>query len=142
MIEHLEKQWLSAYLDGELDTAQSSRVQTHLSTCAECQAYLDELQGLQQQLRQLNNTSVAIDVQTQVLALLPERSMAPQPSGWSVFEYGAAAASVACGLFIGSFILPAEPAAPVELAVMQTLSAHPPGSLCAISAHCYLEPGQ
>jgi putative zinc finger protein len=45
MPSHDELDQLSAYLDGELDGAERSRVDAHLPTCAECRATLDALRA-------------------------------------------------------------------------------------------------
>ena len=71
MIEHIEKQWLSAYLDQQLDAAQQLRVQEHLASCAACRAYLLDLQQLQRDMRMLKTAEKMIDVRAQTLALLP-----------------------------------------------------------------------
>ena len=50
MTEHV-KQWLNAYLDGELRGAYIDRVESHLAECAECSAELDGLRKLSSLLR-------------------------------------------------------------------------------------------
>jgi hypothetical protein len=51
MTEHV-KQWLNAYLDGELRGARMGQVENHLADCAECRTELDELRGLSALLRE------------------------------------------------------------------------------------------
>lgn len=144
MIEHIEKQWLSAYLDQQLGAAQQLRVQEHLASCVACRAYLLDLQQLQQDMRMLKTAGATIDVRAQTLALLPALTPSDLPSSerhsaWSLLEYGAAVASVICGVLIGSWMMPAEKNMPLDLAVVQVLGAEPPGFLCSTSAYCYLE---
>ncbi len=38
MLEHIEKQWLSAYLDEQLSSSQGLRVQEHLARCTVCRS--------------------------------------------------------------------------------------------------------
>lgn len=45
MSEHI-REWLGAYLDGELRGASLRRVEQHLAHCQQCQAELDEMRGL------------------------------------------------------------------------------------------------
>lgn len=139
MIEHIEKQWLSAYLDRQLSAAQYQQVQEHLACCATCRVYLLDLQQLQHDMQMLKTADLAIDVRAQTLALLPVLPSSERYRGWSLLEYGAAVASVVCGLLIGSWMLPAEQYVPMDLAVVQVLGAEPPGFLCSTSAYCYLE---
>lgn len=144
MIEHIEKHWLSAYLDQQLSAAQQLRVQEHLATCAACRAYLLDLQNLQQDMQLLKTADAAIDLCAQTLALLPDVTPLDLPASarhnaWSVLEYGAAVASVVCGLLIGSWIMPAQQHLPLDLAVVQVLGAEPPGFLCSTATYCYLE---
>lgn len=139
MIEHIEKQWLSAYLDRQLSAAQYQQVQEHLACCATCRVYLLDLQQLQHDMQMLKTADLAIDVRAQTLALLPDAPVFERHSAWSLLEYAAAVASVVCGLLIGSWMMPAEESMPLELAVVQVLGAEPPGFLCSRSAYCYLE---
>lgn len=144
MIEHIEKQWLSAYLDRQLSTAQQLRVQEHLASCARCRAYLLDLQHLQEGMQRLKSTDSAIDLRAQTLALLPtltpsDLQSSEQHSAWSLLEYSAAVASIVCGVLIGGWMMPAEQNMPLDLAVVQVLGAEPPGFLCSTSAYCYLE---
>lgn len=139
MIEHIEKHWLSAYLDEQLSAAQHLRVQEHLASCDSCRGYLQALQQLQQDMQLLKSADSVIDVREQTLALLPAAPTAENNSGWSVLEYSAAVASIVCGLLIGSVMMPAEKNIPLDLAVVQVLGAEPPGFLCSTSVYCNLE---
>ncbi len=51
MSNHM-KEWLNAYLDGELKGRRLHQVEMHLAECAECQAELQSLQGLSHLLRE------------------------------------------------------------------------------------------
>lgn len=139
MIEHIEKQWLSAYLDQQLSAAQHLRVQEHLASCAMCRAYLLDLQQLQHAMQMLKTTESVIDVRAQTLALLADLSPAVSNKHWSLLEYSAAVASIVCGLLMGNLIMPAEKTMPLDLAIVQVLGAEPPGFLCSTSTYCYLE---
>ena len=139
MPEHIEKQWLSAYLDEQLTPSQTLRVQEHLASCVACRAYLLDLQTLQQQLKQLKTRAAPIDIRVQTLALLADLPTPTRHQRWSWLDYSAAAASIVFGLLIGSSMVPAAPEQPLELAVMQVLGANPPGAVCGVSSYCYLE---
>lgn len=139
MIEHIEKQWLSAYLDKQLSAVQQQRVQEHLASCATCRAYLLDLQHLQENMQRLKAADSAIDIRAQTLALLPDLPLPERHRCWSFLEYSAAVASVVCGVLIGGWMMPAERNMPLDLAVVQVLGAEPPGFLCSTSAYCYLE---
>lgn len=139
MIEHIEKQWLSAYLDKQLSAVQQQRVQEHLASCATCRAYLLDLQHLQENMQRLKAADSAIDIRAQTLALLPGLPLPRRHRRWSLLEYSAAVASVVCGVLIGGWMMPAERNMPLDLAVVQVLGAEPPGFLCSTSAYCYLE---
>lgn len=139
MLEHIEKQWLSAYLDEQLSSSQSLRVQEHLARCTVCRAYLFDLHAMQQQLKQLKAIAAPIDIRAQTLALLADLPTPKQRKRWSWLDSSAAAASIVFGLLIGNLLMPVEPERPLELAVMQVLGANPPGAVCAVSSYCYLE---
>ncbi len=123
----LKKQWLSAYLDQQLSAAQHLRVQEHLASCDSCRGYLQALQQLQQDMQLLKTADSVIDVRAQTLASLAGLSPPVSNRRWSLLEYGAAVASVVCGLLVGSLIMPAEQSRPLDLAIVQVLGAEPPG---------------
>ncbi len=52
MSNHM-KEWLSAYLDGELKGRRLQQVETHLAECPECQAELESLQSLSSLLHEV-----------------------------------------------------------------------------------------
>jgi predicted anti-sigma-YlaC factor YlaD len=41
--EHEEDQWLSSYLDGRLDAAQTKRLDAHMADCSDCREQLESL---------------------------------------------------------------------------------------------------
>jgi hypothetical protein len=51
MNEHAELQMLSAFLDGELDTADRARVEAHLQSCSDCREVYDGIQATVSELR-------------------------------------------------------------------------------------------
>jgi anti-sigma factor RsiW len=59
--EHEEYQWLSSYLDGQLDAGQKSRIDSHLADCSGCR---EELESLRYTKR--------------LLASAPRRAMPPE----------------------------------------------------------------
>jgi hypothetical protein len=61
MMQHLEPESLSAYLDGELDPRERSVVEQHLQACAECSAVRSRLEAVTGQLAQLPPIRVTVD---------------------------------------------------------------------------------
>jgi hypothetical protein len=61
MMEHLEPESLSAYLDGELEPRERSRVEEHLHACTECSAVRNKLASVTGQLAALPPVRVTVD---------------------------------------------------------------------------------
>lgn len=61
MKEHLENESLSAYLDGELDAREQSRVERHLETCAVCSAARAGLASAAKSVSSLGPVSMTVD---------------------------------------------------------------------------------
>jgi anti-sigma factor RsiW len=81
MTEHV-KQWLNAYLDGELRGARMGQVESHLTECAECRAELDDLRGLFTLLRETSPAGEFISTERFVSNLtlsLPRQPEHSQP---------------------------------------------------------------
>lgn len=142
MTQHIEQPLLSAYLDQELEHWQQQRIEKHLAHCVQCRGYLHDLISLQQQLQQLKAATRVPELSQSTLTALAkhfDRTTKKTKFGsWS--DYSAAAAAILLGLFIGqSLFVPAISQQPNTITFMQTLGAQPPGALCPVAAHCYLE---
>ena len=85
MTEHVTE-WLSAFLDGELNGLRLRQVQDHLARCAACRAELKELQSLSLMLKQAE-PAVAYQPVDRFIAeltlMLPRREgVPPSPNKW------------------------------------------------------------
>jgi len=69
------KEWLNAYLDGELKGRQLHQVEEHLAECEECQAEFESLQGLSSLLQEVHAPTLVSHERfvSQVNLRLPER---------------------------------------------------------------------
>jgi len=88
MTEHV-KQWLNAYLDGELRGESLNQVEHHLDECVECSAELDELRGLSALLQETPPAGEFISTERFVSNLtltLPRQPGHSQPR--KIFEIG------------------------------------------------------
>jgi anti-sigma factor RsiW len=76
----ISNEWLSAYFDGELETARREQVQAHVLTCTQCQRELDALKNLRQTLAagRLADQALTAPIAfwNEVEARLPERMLA------------------------------------------------------------------
>jgi hypothetical protein len=101
MAEHV-KDWLGAYLDGELQGTRLQAVETHLETCEACRNELQELQKLVEMFREYESIDAFTSAErfatnlTLQLPRLPERSR-PRRTGssaWWLVPVGVTAAWV------------------------------------------------
>ncbi len=107
MKEHLEEEVLHEYLDGVLDVESRRAVETHLSVCRACRAYLQDLQRLFTALAGMKTEDLGRDLTPPVLNRLPAR----RPSlGWRLAL--AVQAGVALGILIAALQALARIAAP------------------------------
>jgi len=69
------KEWLNAYLDGELKGRQLHQVEEHLAECEECQAEFESLQGLSSLLQDVHAPTLVSHERfvSQVNLRLPQR---------------------------------------------------------------------
>jgi len=76
--DHLPKNILHAYLDGELTTMEIKIVKNHLETCNRCQDRLQELQSMFAALDELPDLALGVDFAPPVLrSLKAERDVIP-----------------------------------------------------------------
>lgn len=65
---HIDDALLNEYLDRQLDTAVLAQVEEHLTTCAACQARLEEMERLFVGLADLPEVPLMVDLSQQVVA--------------------------------------------------------------------------
>jgi hypothetical protein len=95
MAKHI-KEWLNAYLDGELNGARVNQVEDHLAECAECRAELEELRELSALLRETAPTGEFISTERFVSNLTLNLPRQPEQSqrrkvleiGWWLIPVG------------------------------------------------------
>lgn len=141
MTEHPDISQLSAHLDGELDSAQTAQISSHLLSCRACQQQYRGLRELSLDLSQLPVLTPDLDLAA-LLGQLPQRQ---QPAGaqsrWRrALPGAAAAASLVLGLLIGAGLhAPAPAVSEPAFAALAILDSTPPGALCRQPELCYLQ---
>ena len=100
---------LSAYLDGELGSAEHTAVAAHLGTCGACRGELTAISEARSSLRSLPT----LDAPNSLLPAGTERS--PRPRGVRPVWAWAAAAAVALALGIGLAVGPGSSPSPMDL---------------------------
>lgn len=134
---------LSAYLDGELDAAETRSVAAHLAICPDCSARLTDLQALSAGFRALPAESLGFDLAGVIegrLAAAPRRATV-RGRGWQLgwpLAVGAAA-SIAAGVFMGSALVAGGAATAPRVAALSVFDTMPPGNLCIGLDSCYVK---
>lgn len=135
---------LSAYLDGELDTAETRSVAAHLATCPSCAARLTDLQALSAGFRALPEETLGFDLAGVIegrLAAAPRRPAVKRGRSWQLgwpLAVGAAA-SIAAGVFMGSALVAGGAATAPRVAALSVFDTMPPGNLCIGLESCYVK---
>jgi hypothetical protein len=75
------KEWISGYIDGELDHSRSVILEQHLKECRECRQWLDDLKTIKQTAGRLNEPVPSTDWET-IQARLKQK----EPSGSRSFK--------------------------------------------------------
>lgn len=100
---------LSAYLDGELNAAETAEVRAHLDGCAQCRADLDSLRQAAEGVKALPRATAPADLRDKVMTRL-EAEPARERSHWRHWRtWWGAAAAVVIGLAIMLFYRPDSP---------------------------------
>jgi anti-sigma factor RsiW len=99
-------EWLSAYLDGELEPEEAEAARLHLASCKACQAHLQELQTLAEAVSH-HLPEPSPDLVGAVFAALPDR----MPEGPSARVYvwvgmGLELVAVAAGIAVLVMVVP------------------------------------
>jgi anti-sigma factor RsiW len=100
---------LSAYQDGELDSALAGEVDLHLRDCPACRAEWQDLQELDRRLRRLPPPSVDPFFPTRVMA-----GLRPRPAGRRRLLQAAAYALIFVMIFLAGFFLQTSSAGTVK----------------------------
>src|SRR5271157_3752495 len=95
-MNHITDFQLNEYLDHALDEALQGQCDSHLSSCAECRARLEELKGLYSNLADLHEVKLSHDLTRSVMAHLPQK----QPRTWTPFFAAQLGAALGALLFI------------------------------------------
>ncbi len=136
---------LSAYLDGMLPPGESARLASHVPHCPACRQYVDQLQALQQSLRQLPSPALGFDLAARLEGRLhapPSRRQPSRPfwAGWAPAGMGAMA-SLVVGVWLGGLLVGGAVSAPPAALTMRVFDPAPPGGLCAAAELCRLSKG-
>ena len=81
----MDDQWtsrLSEYLDGELDASERLACETHLASCAECMATLEDLRRVVARAQALSDEPPAADLWPGVESAMGRRRVVPFPKRW------------------------------------------------------------
>jgi len=74
----VESQILSAYVDGQIPSAEAERIETHLSACANCRQEAENLRALKSVMKSLPRKTMP----SSVIALLEEKAYAKPARGF------------------------------------------------------------
>src|SRR5688500_19950948 len=89
MTPHAESEVLSAYLDGELESAAAASVETHLGECPDCAARLEGLQETVASLRRLERPPLPEAVTRGLRQRLQRERERPRRTAWlDAFQIG------------------------------------------------------
>lgn len=66
---------LADYLDGNLDSATTGRLQTHLEGCAPCIAFVNTYKGTVKAARQLKEADIPPELKDRLLSFLRQRDV-------------------------------------------------------------------
>lgn len=80
---HLDEDTIFLYLDGELGSAETEQIDTHLTDCSECAAQVEAMQSLFATIEAVNVPQLEIDVAPAVVAALTPAP--PRSLRWMVF---------------------------------------------------------
>lgn len=98
MTPHDELELLSSYLDGELDASERSRLDTHMTTCAECRTTLAGLQATIADLKALPELAPTPQDSWALRAAI-RRARSPMRK-WQRISYAAGAVAAAAIAFV------------------------------------------
>jgi anti-sigma factor RsiW len=117
----------SAWIDGELPTAQAAAVQAHVDRCAECAVRCRRLRAVEEALDRVAEIDPSADFADRVLAAARARRASDKlvrlPFGLQVLTRAAALLMAVAGTYLGVEMggAPSAPAAPPGTAVAEPL---------------------
>jgi anti-sigma factor RsiW len=127
-MSHVEREILSALIDGELDSQERRLVHEHLQECAECRETLEEFTQVHGLVGELPRLVAPLEFLSDVLE--PPRRRAPQKVAIVAFSgrrrwiaLGAAAAAIAVSL-AGLFVPEPSREPPVDAFIERHVSVH------------------
>lgn len=82
MIEHPDEGLLHAYVDGELDEVERSRIETHFDDCSHCQRSLAAVQAVFSRLETVDEMPLTTDLSGVVVKRLQDRNPANPKLRW------------------------------------------------------------
>lgn len=105
-----QREWLSAYLDGELTAEETRALEAHLPACPDCQAALASLRSVHTLLAAMPQVaaprSFTLPVAAPVAAPRPAATLRPRPAWYPLTQWvGGLAAGVGLVMVIGSSLL-------------------------------------
>ena len=95
-MNHLSDFQLNEYLDNILDEPTRRALESHLETCPDCRARLEELQLVSDHLANLQEVKLSHDLTPSVMAHLPQG----EPRTWTLFFAAQLGAALGALLFI------------------------------------------
>lgn len=131
---------LSAYLDSAMATREHVRFDAHLQDCPLCRHQLKLLVALQQNLRDLPSPVLGFDLAARLQDSIRGGGVRRRPrrSFWSAWGPSglAAAAALACGLWLGALLTGGAMISAPPAATVRVFDPVPPGGLCAAVELC------
>ena len=97
--KHIPDHTLQAYLDQELESAESLKVKEHLEGCGSCQEVLNNLEDTIQRLAALPEIELEINLESQVLDQLKSEKKIPRGITWTLIME-----AIGAGTIIGLLI--------------------------------------
>lgn len=136
---------LSAYLDSAMAARERARFAIHLQNCPLCRHQLEALAALRQDLRDLPAPVLGFDLAARLQDRIRSGAVQRRPARSFWFAWGpaglAAAASLACGVWLGALLTGGTAASAPPAALVRVFDPVPPGGLCAATELCRLSKG-
>lgn len=136
---------VSVYIDDMMQPAERRQFTRHLEECPICQARLDALAVLRQDLRDMPSPSLGFDLAARLedqRRMRPAPRQAPRPSWFGWGSGGLAVAlALSSGVWLGSLLLGGSTVVMPGAGVARVFDPVPPGGLCAAPELCRLSKG-
>lgn len=136
---------ISVYLDHAMAAQERTQFAMHVETCPLCRHQLESVAALQTNLRDLPSPVLGFDLAARLQDRIRSSAVQRQParSFWFAWAPGglAAAASLACGVWLGALLTGGTVASAPPAAMVRVFDPVPPGGLCAATELCRLSRG-